>query len=71
MANPDGSLWITYNGEVFNYAELRRTLELRGQQFRTASSTVALIHQLFWNGLHGRPLVDTLETYRRLMFGVQ
>jgi asparagine synthase (glutamine-hydrolysing) len=43
MANADGSLWITYNGEVFNYAELRRTLELRGQQFRTASDTEVVL----------------------------
>jgi asparagine synthase (glutamine-hydrolysing) len=43
MANPDGSLWITYNGEVFNYRELRHTLEHRGYEFRTASDTEVVL----------------------------
>jgi asparagine synthase (glutamine-hydrolysing) len=43
MANSDGSLWITYNGEVFNYRELRHILERRGYRFLTASDTEVVL----------------------------
>jgi asparagine synthase (glutamine-hydrolysing) len=43
MASPDGRLWITYNGEVFNYRELRDELRGRGHEFRTASDTEVLL----------------------------
>src|SRR5512141_645970 len=39
LSNEDGSLWITYNGEVFNYVELRGELEALGHRFRTRSDT--------------------------------
>src|SRR3954452_23171256 len=34
MSNEDGTVWITYNGEVYNHAELRAELEARGHRFR-------------------------------------
>ena len=34
MANADGTLQIVFNGEIYNYRELRRTLEDRGYQFQ-------------------------------------
>src|SRR5580698_8078087 len=37
MSNEDGSIWITYNGEIYNFAELRR--ELQGKGHRFASQT--------------------------------
>ncbi len=43
MATPDGRYWITYNGEVFNYRELRRDLEARGHRFRTQSDTEVIL----------------------------
>jgi len=39
-----GSLWITYNGEIYNYPELRRELEKMGCIFRTGSDTEVLLH---------------------------
>ena len=45
MANEDGSVWIVYNGEVYNHAELRPRLEARGHVFRTRCDTEAIIHQ--------------------------
>ena len=36
MSNDDGSLWITFNGEIFNYLELREELIRRGHRFRNA-----------------------------------
>jgi asparagine synthase (glutamine-hydrolysing) len=44
MCNEDGTVWITYNGEVYNYLELRRELLGCGHQFRTSSDTEVVIH---------------------------
>jgi asparagine synthase (glutamine-hydrolysing) len=43
MADVTGRLWITQNGEIYNYRELRRELEGRGHQFRTASDTEVIL----------------------------
>jgi asparagine synthase (glutamine-hydrolysing) len=44
MATPDGALHITFNGEIYNYRELRRLLESKGYIFRTNSDTEVLLH---------------------------
>jgi asparagine synthase (glutamine-hydrolysing) len=44
MCNEDGSIWIVYNGEVYNYQELGQELETRGHVFRTTSDTEVIIH---------------------------
>jgi asparagine synthase (glutamine-hydrolysing) len=44
MSNEDGSLWITFNGEIYNYIELRETLEQRGHRFATRSDTEVILH---------------------------
>ena len=42
--NEDQTVWITYNGEVFNYIELRRMLEQRGHRFYTNTDTEVIVH---------------------------
>ncbi len=42
--NEDGSLWIVYNGEIFNYPELREELTARGHRFYTATDTEVILH---------------------------
>src|SRR5215813_10550226 len=37
MATADGKTWITYNGEIYNFLELRQALEARGCRFATTS----------------------------------
>jgi asparagine synthase (glutamine-hydrolysing) len=44
ISNEDGSIWIVFNGEIYNYRELRRDMIARGHRFRTDSDTETIIH---------------------------
>ena len=44
MCNEDGTIWITFNGEIFNYLELRETLVKNGHQFATKCDTEVILH---------------------------
>ena len=44
MCNEDGSLWIVFNGEIYNYRELQDDLRARGHFLRTASDTEVILH---------------------------
>jgi len=44
MSTADGSLWITFNGEIFNYLELRDELIQKGHRFATRSDTEVILH---------------------------
>jgi asparagine synthase (glutamine-hydrolysing) len=44
MSTTDGRLWITFNGEIFNYIELREELLGRGHRFATRSDTEVILH---------------------------
>jgi asparagine synthase (glutamine-hydrolysing) len=44
LTNESGNLWIVFNGEIFNYVELRADLEACGHQFKTRSDTEVIVH---------------------------
>src|SRR5689334_17908146 len=44
MANEDGTVWITFNGEIYNFQGLRERLEALGHRFATRSDTEAIVH---------------------------
>lgn len=44
MCNEDGTIWITYNGEIFNYQDIRNNLIRKGHVFTSKSDTEVIIH---------------------------
>src|SRR5512134_3302696 len=44
LSNERGSLWIAFNGEIFNYLELKAELEACGHRFTTKSDTEVIVH---------------------------
>lgn len=53
MQTPDGRFTITYNGEIYNYAELKAQLRALGHSFRSTSDTEVLLHAIAQWGLAG------------------
>src|SRR5262245_34500786 len=58
LGNEDGSIQVIFNGEIYNFQELRRRLESRGHTFRTQTDTEVLVH-LYEE--EGNALVDHLR----------
>ena len=44
LSNEDGTVWIVFNGEIYNYQELREYLLTRGHNFRTRTDTEVIVH---------------------------
>lgn len=44
MSNENGSIWITYNGEIYNFRELRHQLLSKGHRFRSETDTEVIVH---------------------------
>lgn len=63
MCNEDGSVWVAFNGEIYNHRQLRESLRARGHRFRTGADTEVIVH-LYEE--YGEDLVHALEG----MFGL-
>lgn len=44
MSNEDGTIWITFNGEIYNFSEIKDELSRKGHRFKTRSDTETIIH---------------------------
>src|SRR5579862_1816956 len=44
IANEDGTIWVIFNGEIYNFAEIRSVLETLGHSFRTHTDTEVIVH---------------------------
>lgn len=58
MRSPDGSCWLAFNGEIYNYLELRRELERAGEAFQSGSDTEVLLRLLMRHGAGALPLLN-------------
>lgn len=70
MSTPDGRYWIVYNGEVYNYRELRQGLAAKGYTFQSNTDTEVLLHLYaeygplmldFLNGMFALAIWDSRE----------
>ena len=44
LCNEDGTIWIVFNGEIYNHVDLQRELKSRGHRYRTRSDTESIVH---------------------------
>lgn len=44
LSNEDGTIWVVFNGEIYNFPELRRRLEAKGHNLRSSGDTEVLVH---------------------------
>lgn len=74
LSNQDKTLWIVFNGEIFNYIELRSELEAKGHRFSTHSDTEVIVHlyeeygSSFVNRLNGQFAIAIWDIRKQQLF---
>ena len=74
MANEDGTIWITFNGEIYNHADLRPELEAKGHRYRSHTDSETILHLYEEEGprcverLHGMFAFAIWDSRRRELF---
>src|SRR5688572_1543121 len=63
ISNEDGSVWVVFNGEIYNFQELRETLLGQGHRFTTNSDTETLVHLYEQEGVEGLPKLRGMFGY--------
>ena len=77
MPNADESLWLTFNGEIYNYRDLRNELEASGARFRSDCDTEVILHAYeAWGDacverLHGMFALAIWDTTRKRLFAAR
>ncbi|MFQ5714608.1 MAG: asparagine synthase (glutamine-hydrolyzing) [Candidatus Scalinduaceae bacterium] len=77
MTNEDETIWITYNGEIYNFKELRRVLARQGHVFRSDSDTEVIVHgyeeygESIFNKLNGMFAFGLWDNRRQVLFLVR
>src|SRR5207245_2681819 len=72
--NVDGSVWVIFKGEIFNYVELRCELEAQGYRFKTSSDTETIVHAYeeygisFAHKLNGMFAIAIWDTRKEMLF---
>ncbi|HLX46577.1 MAG TPA: asparagine synthase (glutamine-hydrolyzing) [Bryobacteraceae bacterium] len=63
ISNEDGTIWTVFNGEIYNYRELRDDLACRGHRLATQSDTEALVHLYEEYGIDGLSRLSGMFAY--------
>ncbi|HYL37228.1 MAG TPA: asparagine synthase (glutamine-hydrolyzing) [Bryobacteraceae bacterium] len=63
ICNEDQTIWVVFNGEIYNFQELRAELAARGHRFRTHSDTEVLVHLYEQEGVDGIPKLRGMFAY--------
>ncbi|MBB4200415.1 asparagine synthase (glutamine-hydrolyzing) [Rhodoblastus sphagnicola] len=77
LSNEDGSVWLTFNGEIFNYIELRQNLAELGHRFSTSGDSEVIVHcyerygSRAWEMLNGQFAFALWDSRRRLLWLVR
>lgn len=77
MQNEDGTIWLVFNGEIYNYLELREELQKKGHVFKSTSDSEVIIHLYEEEGecclgrLRGMFAFCIYDTRRDLLFGAR